>query len=740
MFKKIILLVFVGVFVFNTAFPNEHLTKLDVTSKYLLQKLNKDLKGNYDKLQSRLNKHPFSTTNGKRYVSLLFEVNQGISSSDLLKLNCLNIVKAGNIYSLKVPLAKLDELLSKDCITRVQFSRECKLNLDKSRVDIYANEVHNGTNLPYPIQGENVVIGIFDTGIDFNHPDFSDNNGTRILYLWDMSDETSQNPPMGFDWGTEYTKIDIDQTPYKVFQKDFTGHGTHVAGIAAGNGNGKFQFKGIAPKSKLIVVKGVREPYGDSFDDGDIIAGCNYIFSKADELNLPCVINLSLGFLLGSRDGEDLLSKALDNLVTQKNGRIIVVSAGNSGDYQVHSGGIVSNGDRRDLLVNPTVNICELFPMLCPDDPFYFMTGADVWTDLDILDSIFVFAVAPFSNNIIGGWGFSANQDYFDIPLFASDGYFFGFFDQLTAYQNNSQNILVLIGNGGDITIPVNQYFWLITFSAKNSGRIDTWSAIPLGSQYQIYTLNPRFTSDNFMTIGSPAVAKSVISVGSYVTKNSFINVFGNLIDYSNSIVIGQISLFSSRGPSRDGRTLPTILAPGEWVFSAWSSQTNIINADTTTVDISGIYVGMKGTSMSVPHVTGAIALLLQFSPNLNYSQVIELVKKAGREDAFTGNLPNNNAGWGKLDVLRLMQFITSVEIKSSNIDDAMLFPNPTMDFAHLISNRQIENIEIVDLFGRSLDVQIEKNVIDMSANPSGVYYVKARIGNETIIKHLIKF
>lgn len=105
----------------------------------------------------------------------------------------------GNIYSLKVPLDKLDELLSKDWITRVQFSRECKLGLGKSRVDIHANEVHDSTNLPYSIQGKNVVIGIFDTGIDFNYPNFSDDNDTGIFYLWDMSDETPQNSPKGFD-------------------------------------------------------------------------------------------------------------------------------------------------------------------------------------------------------------------------------------------------------------------------------------------------------------------------------------------------------------------------------------------------------------------------------------------------------------------------------------------------------------------------------------------------------------
>lgn len=740
MLKKIIFFVLVSILVCSSAFSIEHFSKLDATSKYLLQELNKSLKDKNDKLLSRLNKHPFTTRKGKTYVSLLIEVNQEINSSDLLKLNCSNIVKAGNIYSLKVPLDKLDELLSIEWITRVQFSKQYKLNLDKSRVEIHANEVHNGTNLPYSVLGENVVIGIFDTGIDFNHPDFSDEYGTRILYLWDMSDETSQNPPSGFDWGREYTKVEIDNSPHLIFQKDYSGHGTHVAGIAAGNGKGKSQFQGIAPKAKLIVVKGVRDPYGSLFEDGDIIAGCNYIFSKADELGLPCVINLSLGSVLGSKDGEDLLSKALDNLVTQKNGRIIVAGAGNVGDSQVHSGGILSKGERRDLLVYPVVNICELFPQQCPDDPFYFMTGAEVWTDLQVLDSIYIFAVIPSSYTLIGGWGFSANQDYSNVPLFTVDGDLVGILKLFTAFQNNSQNILLFIGNGGDSTIPINQYYWLITFLAKDSGRIDTWSAIPIGSQYPINTPHPRFPSDNFMTIGSPAVAKNVVSVGSYVSKNSFTNILGNQIDYSNFLTIGQISSFSSRGPSRDGRILPTILAPGEYVFSALSSMGNLGEGDSNSIDPSGIYVGERGTSMSAPHVTGAIALLLQVLPNLNSSQIIELIKRAGREDDFTGNLPNNNAGWGKLDVLRLVQFITSAENQSNNIDDAILFPNPTNDYAWLISDKPIENVEILDLFGRNVEVRYENNVIDLSASLNGVYYLKAKIGNKTITKHLIKF
>ncbi|MGQ9820019.1 MAG: S8 family peptidase [Candidatus Kapaibacteriales bacterium] len=740
MFKKILLFVFVSIFVLNIAFSSEHFSKLDATSKYLLHKLNRSLKDNSDKLLKRLNKHPFSTRNGKTYVSLLFEANQEIDSSDLLALNCIYLVKTGNIYSLELPLDNLDELLSKYWVTRVQFSREFKRNLDKSKVHLRVNEVHSGTNIPYPLQGENVIIGIFDTGIDFNHPDFSDTNGTRILYLWDMSDQSSQNPPRGFDWGKEYTKIDIDGSPHLVIQKDFNGHGTHVAGCAAGNGNGKAQFKGIAPKSKLIVVKGVRDPYGSTFDDGDIIAGCNYIFSKADELSLPCVINLSLSSLLGSHDGEDLLSKSLDNLVAQKNGRIIVASAGNAGNYQIHSGGIISAGDNRDLLVDPVINICELFPTVCPDDPYYFMTGAEVWVDLQVLDSIFVFAIDQFNFDLIGGWGFSAHENYSNVPLFTFEGYLYGFFDQATATQGDSQNLFVFIGNEGDTSIPVNQHLWLITFSAKNSGKIDTWSLVPIGSQYQINTPNQRFPSDNFMTIGSPAVAKNVISVGSYVTKNSFTNVFGELVDYSDSLTIGQISLFSSRGPSRDGRILPTILAPGEYIFSALSSDANLNDELSNSVDPSGIYVGMNGTSMSAPQVAGAIALLLQVDPNLNYSEVIELVKRACRVDSFTGNIPNNNAGWGKLDVLKLVQFVSSVENSSSNSNVPLLSPNPTSGLVMLTSEGKIENVEIYDLFGRRLDFSNENDFLDLSSAPIGVYLVRVTIGGKTLLKHLVKY
>lgn len=739
MIMRIISLAFLLPFVIYLANSSVNSTKLDAYSKCILQKVNDDMKKGSNRLLHRLNMHPFTTVAGITFVSMLLEVSDVPDYYEFQKLGCRDIIQSGSVFSLKVPFENFQNLLSKNWIKKAALSKKYKMNLDKSRSEIKADLVHTGINLPSSFQGENVIIGIFDTGIDFNHSDFSDENGTRILFLWDMSDETAQNPPVGFNWGREYTKTDIDQSPNVVLQKDFHGHGTHVAGIACGNGTGKASFKGIAPKSKIIVVKGVRNPYDDSFDDGDIIAGCSYIFSKAEELGMPCVINLSLGDLTGSHDGEDLLSKALDNLVSANKGRVIVVAAGNAGEYEIHSGGFVTSNERKDLLINP-LNLCYFFPDMCPDLSNFFLTGGDIWAERNVLDSIYLFAIDRSSFDITFLRGFSANMDYSNVQLFSNNDELLGIFEQWTQEQDNSHNVQFYISNGGDTNVYVQRYYWLITLVAKNSGRVDSWTAIPIGSQYQISTPNSRFPSDNFMTVGSPGVAKNVVCVGSYVSKNSFTNILGREIDYSSQINLGQISTFSSRGPSRDGRTLPTILAPGQFVFSALSTMVNPNELDSNVIDVSGIYIGEQGTSMSAPHVTGAIALLLQFKPDLDYSQIIELVKKAGRNDSFTGSLPNNNAGWGKLDVLKLLQFVTSAENPNYSIKDFQITPNPTNSFVRIPTDENVEIIEVTNLFGRKLQIPLDNNVLDLSSQSSGVYFIKAKTNGKIQMKPIIKY
>ena len=133
--------------------------------------------------------------------------------------------------------------------------------------------------------GRGVVVGIVDTGIDLAHADFRAASGqTRIKYLWNQP--WSGTPPAGFNYGAEYSEAQINAGGANHHDDD--GHGTHVAGIAAGNGratgNGyaAYRYVGMAPEADLIVVK-MRN------SDSDLINGVNYVFTRAAAMGKPAV-------------------------------------------------------------------------------------------------------------------------------------------------------------------------------------------------------------------------------------------------------------------------------------------------------------------------------------------------------------------------------------------------------------------------------------------------------------------
>jgi hypothetical protein len=185
--------------------------------------------------------------------------------------------------------------------------------LDLSTVDIGVNLLNNVTGVnAESVDGRGVLIAVVDTGVDLSHPAFKTPEGrNRILYVWDQT--INGKPPKGFSYGYECGPDEIQQETCP--ERDFVGHGTIVASIAAGGVGGGWRLRGVAPGAELIVVKSGGPACGGSrwfFDEKGLIDGISYAVEKARSLGRRLVVVLSLGTNLGGHDGGEPLERMLE--------------------------------------------------------------------------------------------------------------------------------------------------------------------------------------------------------------------------------------------------------------------------------------------------------------------------------------------------------------------------------------------------------------------------------------------
>ena len=206
----------------------------------------------------------------------------------------------------------------------------------------------------FPLLGKGVLIGIVDSGIDYENPDFRNADGTtRIFALWDQTIQNGK-PPEGYHIGREFTseqinealRMEVREERYRIVpSRDTSGHGTAVAGIAAGNGRGSKngKYRGAAPEAGLLIVK-----MGGAGKTGfprttQLMRGVDYIVRKAEELKKPVAINISFGNTYGSHDGTSLLERYL-NTVSERWKNVICVGSGNEGTTAGHAAGEYRKG------------------------------------------------------------------------------------------------------------------------------------------------------------------------------------------------------------------------------------------------------------------------------------------------------------------------------------------------------------------------------------------------------------
>jgi subtilisin family serine protease len=571
------------------------------------------------------------------------------------------------------------------------------------RSEARINEVHAGlAPLPQGYDGTGIAVGIIDTGVDLTHPDLKDSSGnTRVMHLWDQRKPVAANTP-SYGYGQEWDNTAIDAGLATSDDMQGFGHGTHVTGISAGDGSAINKNKGVAPNAAIIEV---------AFDfnnttDPTYIDAVDYIFDKAQQLGMPCVINASLGDYYGSHDGYDLQSQMISNLLNQQAGRAMVAAAGNAGNIPFHLGyNVTSDTSFSWVRHNPA------FPN----------TYLQLWGDTSDFDNIDFSIGADVNTTTASYRGRLAFRDIF---------YNLGVFKQDTLFSS-SGNRLAIIQSFGSIQGPAYQLEFLIIPDSVNyawrlmttgSGRFDTWkfydgsaqpgftnSGLPSAAvvpdivYYKLPDLNSTIVS-GFQCLDN------VITVGNYGNRNSYVDV--NLSTYTDpSVTPGALAFNSSSGPTRDGRIKPDITAPGGLMLSCGQLSLMAIwlTQPTNAVKIAegGFHIRDGGTSSSSPVVAGIAALFLQRYPGATAMQVKNAILQCAIQDSFTGNnLPDNAWGHGKADAFNTLTncSLTSIQPDPQTIS-MLLFPNPVMkgDEITLESIQHINQVHVYDMTGRNI-------------------------------------
>jgi len=581
---------------------------------------------------------------GRDLVQLLIEgdVPPGLLRAKGIEINTV----AGRLMTARCPLGLLSALLEMPDIDRVEVASLCHHDLDSSTVDIGLPSVR--TVSPPNITGQTgagILVGDVDTGIDLTSSDFKNSNGTtRLVSLWDETN-TNGPPPAGFSYGTEWTTAQINASLSN--ETDTEGHGSHVMGIAGGNGsatgNGQpaYHYVGVAPLADLCMVK-------TDFSNSGIIDGVNYIFQRAAALGKQAVVNLSLSTQDGPHDG----TYGFDTLISALTGpgKIVVASAGNKEKDNIHAQLTLSTQPQVMTMFVPTYtkNSGTLNDYITFSG---WYKGADQMSlTIKTPSNVTIGPIAPADSSI--------NNN-------TADG-FVNAYNATTQPSNGDHEIYVEILDQFANRPPATGT-WTFTFtpiSIVSTGRVDMWiSASALGA---LSTTLPSWLAGLVTggVIGSPASADSVIGVGAYTTKPCWLSINDTTYCWSPQPTNKDIAPFSSQGPLRDGRIKPDISAPGFGVASCKSASDNPAPAQGLVVP-DGVHVMLSGTSMSAPHVTGVAALLLAqpFWANSMPSRVKQRLQSTARTDAFTGVVPNSAWGSGKLDAPGALAAPLSVQV-----------------------------------------------------------------------------
>lgn len=494
------------------------------------------------------------------------------------------------------------------------YALNSSISLEKSNVIA----IQNNVNLS--LFGEGVVIGFVDTGIDYSHEAFLNADGsTKIFSIWDQTIETDA-PPEGFTFGAEYDKNMINialtaEDPFSIVpSNDENGHGTMLAGIAAGSQNPAVGFRGVAPQAELIVVKlapakklnkkifSIRESVL-CYPETNIFLGIEYILSVIEQIQRPLVLCIGIGSSQSAHDGQSALGMYLNTLSAMPT-IAVCVSAGNEGNTKRHYRGTVSGTKYSQTVEFKIGENDSQFPL-------------EIWQKSP--SRLSVELISPTGEHIHSiPPGFNKCREH-NFVFETSKVYINNF---IMEEETGEQLILIRFENA------FSGIWKLRVASIDNiTGLFDAW--MPSGDIISSETFF--LESDPNITITSPGNSPNPITVTAYD-------------QVQNSIL-----LTSSHGFTSTNIMKPDIAAPGYAL----------------TCPLPGQNYGIAtGTGAASAHTSGIIALLMEWAAWKGYYTTItgrdisRLLIRGARRDKNI-EYPNPVWGYGQIDILGLFKSLT---------------------------------------------------------------------------------
>ena len=587
----------------------------------------------------------------------------------------------GDVATVDIPESKLAAVAALPSVVSIEAARPLRARLDVSVPATRADQLRTGTPGAWTGgAGSGVIVGIVDDGVDFRHRDFRRADGTtRIVGLWDQrTSGAAGSPPGGFSYGGECTPAMINAAlagdATACTQPSSGGHGSHVGGIAAGTGqatgNGQIGYRmiGVAPDADLLVSNSIAEGTGGT---DSVLDGIAYMKAKAAALGKPLVVNLSLGSYYGARDGTSNYERGLDNLSGP--GVILVGAAGNESADPIRATGTIAQGGSVTVTFNiPATRPGGLLEMWYPGTNAYGVSvtgpGCPPTVVVNPGDTPGTLQTPCGGIEIRSTGPQAANDDrQIQVQLGTTS----------TSKFVPGDWSLTLVGNtvaGGSAPFSI--------VGADNSGELT-------------FTSNSAPNITEILT--NTASARRVIGVAAYTTRYSWNSTSGPFTRDSAFGPLNDIGNFSSRGPRRNCSNpakcppvmKPEITAPGAMILAAMSFDTAEPQPP-TNVEADGVHVAFHGTSMATPHVSGAIALMLQVNPALTPEQVKAALFTTRQTNAFSTNLPtfdanspdmpaNPNYAWG-YGILDAAAAVRSLQPAGGATVNVVEFYNQSLD------------------------------------------------------------